>query len=313
MGLALPAPEGEALLLLLFPPMAEKRPSLLIKGAIVVTPSAVGPADVFIADGLIRAVGSAVPAAADQVIEARGLHLLPGAIDPQVHFRDPGLTWKEDLETGSRAAAAWPPVSRAISCRVAMSASAPKPSPKTGTGRPAAFLDRDGTILVDPAYLHQPERVRFFPGAAEAIGRLNAAGYVVVSVSNQSGIARGMFREGDYHAVMRRLADLLAEYGARLDGSYFCPHYPAISGPCECRKPGLKLFRDAQAAHGIDFARSVFVGDRLSDVEPARQLGGKGFLVETGRGAEHVAQARVLGVPVVPDLAAAVEQIVRAA
>jgi D-glycero-D-manno-heptose 1,7-bisphosphate phosphatase len=179
-------------------------------------------------------------------------------------------------------------------------------------GRRAAFLDRDGTILVDPAYLHQPERVRFFPGAAEAIGRLNQAGYAVVTVTNQSGIARGMYSEADYYAVMRRLTDLLTEHGARLDGSYFCPHYPAISGPCECRKPGLKMFRDAQAALDIDFARSVWVGDRLSDVEPARRLGGAGYLVETGRGAEHVAAARVLGVPVVPDLAAAVEQIVRA-
>jgi len=178
-------------------------------------------------------------------------------------------------------------------------------------GRRAAFLDRDGTILVDPAYLHEPERVRFHPGSAEAIARLNAAGYLVITVSNQAGIARGMYGESAYHAVMRRLQELLAEHGARLDGSYFCPHHPDISGPCECRKPGLKLFRDAQAAFGIDFTRSVWVGDRLSDVEPARRLGGTAFLVETGRGAEHVEQARVLGVPVVADLAAAVAEIVR--
>ena len=178
--------------------------------------------------------------------------------------------------------------------------------------RRAAFLDRDGTILVDPAYLHEPERVRFLPGSAEAIHRLNAAGFLVVTVSNQSGIARGMYDEAAYRAVQRRLIELLATHDARLDGSYFCPHYPAVSGPCDCRKPGLKLFREAQAALGIDFARSFWVGDRLSDVEPARLLGGRGFLVETGRGAEHRAQARVLGVPVVADLAAAVEQIVPA-
>jgi D-glycero-D-manno-heptose 1,7-bisphosphate phosphatase len=177
--------------------------------------------------------------------------------------------------------------------------------------RPAAFLDRDGTILVDPAYLHHPERVRFLPGSAEAIQRLNAAGFLVVTVTNQSGIARGMYDESAYNAVQRRLVELLATYHARLDGSYFCPHYPQISGPCECRKPGLKLFHQAQTALGIDFTRSFWVGDRLSDVEPARLLGGRGFLVETGRGAEHVAQARVLGVPVVANLAAAAEQIVR--
>jgi D-glycero-D-manno-heptose 1,7-bisphosphate phosphatase len=178
--------------------------------------------------------------------------------------------------------------------------------------RRAAFLDRDGTILVDPAYLHQPERVRFLPSSAEAIHRLNAAGFVVVTVTNQSGIARGMYDEAAYRAVQRRLVELLAASDARLDGAYFCPHYPEISGPCECRKPGLKLFREAQAALQIDFARSFWVGDRLSDVEPARLLGGRAFLVETGRGAEHRAQARVLGVPVVADLAAAAEQIVRA-
>ncbi|PYO62020.1 MAG: hypothetical protein DMD28_07150 [Gemmatimonadetes bacterium] len=176
----------------------------------------------------------------------------------------------------------------------------------------AVFLDRDGTILVDPGYLHEPGRARLFPGAAEAIRRLNEAGFLVVTVSNQSGIARGMFDEAAYAAVQRRLAELLAARGAHLDASYFCPHYPEVSGPCECRKPGLKLFREAQTALGIDFARSFFVGDRLSDVEPARAVGGRGVLVETGRGAEHRAQACVLGVPVVPDLAAAVEQIVRA-
>ncbi len=175
----------------------------------------------------------------------------------------------------------------------------------------AVFLDRDGTILVDPGYLHEPGRARLIPGAASAIRRLNDAGFLVVTVSNQSGIGRGLFDEAAYNAVQRRLAELLAPAGAHLDASYFCPHYPAVTGPCECRKPGLKLFRQAQAALGIDLARSCFVGDRLSDVEPARALGGRGLLVATGRGAEHRAQACALGVPVVADLAAAVEQIVR--
>jgi D-glycero-D-manno-heptose 1,7-bisphosphate phosphatase len=178
-------------------------------------------------------------------------------------------------------------------------------------GARAAFLDRDGTILMDPGYLHDPARARLVPGAGPAIARLNAAGLLVVTVSNQSGIGRGMFGEPEYSAVQRRLAELLREYGAHIDASYFCPHYPAVTGPCDCRKPGVRLFRQAQTALGIDFARSYFVGDRLSDVEPARTLGGHGVLVETGRGAEHRDQARVLGIPVVSDLAAAVEEIVR--
>src|SRR5690349_18556251 len=177
--------------------------------------------------------------------------------------------------------------------------------------RRAVFLDRDGTIVEDQGFLHEPGKVRLLPGAAEGIRRLNAAGWLVVTVSNQSGIARGLHDAAAYSAVQRRLAELLAAHGAHLDAAYYCPHHPEITGPCECRKPGVKLFRDAQAALGIDFARSYWVGDRLSDVEPARALGGRALLVATGHGAAHRAQAHALGVPVVPDLAAAAGEIVR--
>jgi len=178
-------------------------------------------------------------------------------------------------------------------------------------GRRAVFLDRDGTIVDDPSpgFLHDPGRVRLLPGAAKAIHRLNEAGWLVVTVSNQSGIARGLYDEAAFAAVQRRLGELLAAHGAHLDATYYCPHHPEITGPCECRKPGVKLFRDAQTALGIDLARSYWVGDRLSDVEPARTLGGRALLVATGHGAAHRAQARALGVPVVPDLAAAVDAI----
>ena len=177
-------------------------------------------------------------------------------------------------------------------------------------GRRAVFLDRDGTIVDDPSpgFLHEPGRVRLLPRAAEAI---HEAGWLVVTVSNQSGIARGLYDEAAFAAVQRRLGELLAAHGAHLDATYYCPHHPEITGPCECRKPGVKLFRDAQTALGIDLARSYWVGDRLSDVEPARTLGGRGLLVATGHGAAHRAQARALGVPVVADLAAAVDLIVR--
>ncbi len=179
--------------------------------------------------------------------------------------------------------------------------------------RRAVFLDRDGTIVEDPGFLHEPGNVRLLPGAARAIRRLNDSGRLVVVVTNQSGIARGRYDVAAYQAVQRRLAELLAAHGARLDGAYFCPHHPEVSGPCDCRKPGVKLFRDAQAALGLDLARAVWVGDRLSDVAPAQPLGGRGILVETGHGAAHRDQARVLGVTVVPDLAAAAAEIVRAA
>ena len=178
-------------------------------------------------------------------------------------------------------------------------------------GRRAVFLDRDGTIVEDPGFLHEPGEVRLLPGAGEAIHRLNQAGWLVIIVSNQSGIARGLYDAAAYGAVQRRLVELLATHGAHLDGAYFCPHHPEFTGPCECRKPGVLLFREAAAALGLELARCVWVGDRLSDVEPAHPLGGRALLVETGRGAAHVGKARALGVPVVADLAAAAAEIVR--
>ena len=180
----------------------------------------------------------------------------------------------------------------------------------------AVFLDRDGTIVDDPppGFLHEPGKVRLLPGAADAIRRLNQAGWRVVVATNQSGIGRGLYDAAAYHAVQQRLTELLAAHGAHLDATYFCPHYPDTDGPCDCRKPGVKLFRDAQDALGIDLRRSYWIGDRLSDVAPARALGAdptRGILVATGHGGRHRAQAEALGMPVVPDLAAAVERIVQ--
>jgi D-glycero-D-manno-heptose 1,7-bisphosphate phosphatase len=170
--------------------------------------------------------------------------------------------------------------------------------------RPAAFLDRDGTIIRDTGYLHDPAAVELLPGAAAAIRRFRDAGWAVVVVSNQSGIARGLYPEAAYHAVQARLAELLAAAGARMDAAYFCPHHPEITGPCECRKPGIRLFEQAAREHHLDLGRSIWVGDRPSDVEPARHWGGRAFLVRTGQGSRHVEAARVLGVPVVDDLTA---------
>jgi D-glycero-D-manno-heptose 1,7-bisphosphate phosphatase len=179
----------------------------------------------------------------------------------------------------------------------------------TDATRRAVFADRDGTLIDDTGYLHEPERVRLLPGVAAAIKRLNAADVIVVSISNQSGISRGYYGQAEYHAVQGRLEDLLASHGARLDGSYFCPHYPPISGPCDCRKPHTKLFHDAQRDLAIDFRHSWWVGDKLSDVAPARELGGKGLLVLTGKGVLHQGQARALGAAIKQDFAGAVDAI----
>lgn len=152
----------------------------------------------------------------------------------------------------------------------------------TGALRPAAFLDRDGTIIHDAEYLADPSRIQLLRGAAAAIAELNAAGYPVIVVTNQSGIARGLLTEDDYERVRVRLDERLAASGARIDATMMCPHHPDFTGPCACRKPGVELYERAAAAHGLDLARSVYVGDRWRDVAPAVHFGGRGFLLRTG-------------------------------
>lgn len=174
------------------------------------------------------------------------------------------------------------------------------------TLRAAAFIDRDGTLVAKRDYLADPEGVELVPGAAAALRRLRRAGYALVVVTNQSGIARGLYTPADYEAVRRRIDAVLAAEGVRLDGVYHCPHHPDLSGPCDCRKPGVGLYRRAAAQLGLDLGRSLYIGDRLKDVEPAEVLGGRAFLVRTGYG-EGEAPAAPLGVRVVADLGEAAE------
>lgn len=145
--------------------------------------------------------------------------------------------------------------------------------------RPAAFLDRDGTIIVDVDYPSRPEDVRLLPGAAAAVRRLNERGIPTVVVTNQSGIARGLFDEAAYQRVRARLDEMLAAEGARLDASYHCPHHPDFDIACACRKPGTELYERAARDLALDPRRSLFVGDRLRDVLPTLTLGGRGMLV----------------------------------
>jgi histidinol-phosphate phosphatase family protein len=143
----------------------------------------------------------------------------------------------------------------------------------------AVFFDRDGTLIDDVNYIARPDQVRLRPGAARAVARVRAAGWAAIVVTNQSGIARGLLSEDDYRRVEARLAELLAAEGASLDASYFCPHLPEVTGPCDCRKPGVALYETAAAEHEIDLARSAYVGDRLRDIQAAKQFGGLGILV----------------------------------
>ena len=144
--------------------------------------------------------------------------------------------------------------------------------------RPAVFLDRDGTLIVDRHYLADPEGVELLPGAGEAVARLNAAGLVTVLATNQSGIGRGYFSAEQYDAVHARLVRELARHGARLDAEYHSPDFED-GGPDADRKPGAGMFLRAAREHRLDLARSWWIGDRRRDVEAAGRFGARGFLV----------------------------------
>jgi heptosyltransferase-2 len=184
-------------------------------------------------------------------------------------------------------------------------------------GRPAAFLDRDGTIIEELGYLRDPDRVRLIPGAIEALRALQRAGYRLVVITNQAGVARGLLTEADVHRVNERVRMLLAESGIRLDGIYYCPHHPDYGPPeyrleCNCRKPRPGLVERAARELRLDPARSVVIGDHSGDAALARSFPGmRGVLLLTGHGAEQwqKIQAGALPVPdqTAADLAAAVE------
>ncbi len=184
----------------------------------------------------------------------------------------------------------------------------PGPDRRAGmsaTARGAVFLDRDGTIIDDPGYLHDPDLVALLPGAAEGLARLARQGWPLVIVSNQSGIARGLYKADAFERTMRRLEELLAPSGVRFLGTWYCPHHPDVTGPCDCRKPATRLFRDAAAAHGLELGASWFVGDRWRDVAPALELGGRGILVGPAPHEPDAAEVARTNMKTAPDLAAA--------
>jgi D-glycero-D-manno-heptose 1,7-bisphosphate phosphatase len=157
------------------------------------------------------------------------------------------------------------------------------------SARPAAFLDRDGTLIHDVGYLSRLEDVQWFPWAIDAIRLLNRAGFLVCITTNQGGIGLG-FYEADLvrrvHASM--CADVEAS-GGTIDGLFFCPHHPqaVVEGlriDCDCRKPKAGMIQQAQAAFDIDLARSFVVGDKMADIGLATNAGARGILVKTGYG-----------------------------
>jgi D-glycero-D-manno-heptose 1,7-bisphosphate phosphatase len=161
--------------------------------------------------------------------------------------------------------------------------------------RAAVFLDRDGTLIEDIGYLRAPRDVAFFPWTVDAVRALNQAGLPVVVITNQSGVARGMFTEPMVEEVHRHISSLLDAGGARIDAYYYCPHHPdgtvtAYTKRCDCRKPGCGLIDRASTDLGLEPAQSFVVGDKWIDVGAARAAGARGILVRTGYGATEEAE-----------------------
>ena len=153
---------------------------------------------------------------------------------------------------------------------------------------PAVILDRDGTLIVEREYLKDPKGVRLLPGAAAALRRLNKAGYPLVVITNQSGVGRGYISRSDVERVHQRLRNLLRKGGANLSAIRWCPHRP--NQHCACRKPKLKLVRQAARTLGRPWKGSISVGDKWIDVQIGQRTGGRGVLVLTGYGRRMLKQ-----------------------
>ena len=173
-----------------------------------------------------------------------------------------------------------------------------------------AILDRDGVINYDSdQFVKSPEEFRLIPGSAEAIARLNHAGYHVVVASNQSGVGRGLFDMATLNAINEKMMRLVSQFGGRIDAIFYCPC--AADANCECRKPRAGMFHEIAERFGVDLVGAPSVGDSLRDLQASASVGAKPILVLTGKGKTTRDTG---GLPdntaIYADLAEAVEHIV---
>ncbi len=179
-------------------------------------------------------------------------------------------------------------------------------------GDRAVFLDRDGTINLDHGYVFRAADFQFIPGAIEAIRLLRDAGFLIIVVTNQAGIARGLYGEADVHELHRHLDRELAKHGTVIDAYYYCPHHPEkglapYRRECACRKPLPGMLLQAAADFSLNLEKSFLVGDKLSDVQAGLAGGCRPILVQTGYGSG--VDDLPSNVPRVADLMAAVQLI----
>lgn len=174
------------------------------------------------------------------------------------------------------------------------------------TKRPAIFLDRDGTLIEEVNYLSRVEDLRVFPFTAEAIARLKDAGFLIIVVTNQSGIGRGIYTEADMHAIHEAIQEQL---DGAIDAFYFCPHLPCDG--CECRKPGLGMINAAMRDLNIDLENSWMVGDKKIDVETGQSAQMQTALVLTGYGMQHQELLEARPTFLSADIGAAASELIR--
>jgi len=160
----------------------------------------------------------------------------------------------------------------------------------------AIFLDRDGTINDEVGYLDHENKLQIIPAAFEAIRLINESGMKAVVITNQAGVAKGLFTEKFVRKINGQIQSALLEKGALIDRFYFCPHHPSEGNDpyrkiCDCRKPEPGLLHQAAADLDIDLAQSYLIGDRLRDIETAHRAYAKGILVMTGYGQDLMQQA----------------------
>ncbi len=159
--------------------------------------------------------------------------------------------------------------------------------------RRAIFMDRDGTLNEEVSYVRNLSEFRLFDFSAEAVKLINESGWLAIIVTNQSGIARGLFSEDFLQQVHRQMKVEMEESGARIDAIYYCPHHPTIGEPpyrqdCGCRKPKPGLLNRAFEDFGLDLSACVVIGDRFRDIQMAQAVGSRGVLVLTGYGREEL-------------------------
>ena len=184
--------------------------------------------------------------------------------------------------------------------------------------RPAVFLDRDGTMIEDAGYLDRLERLVLFSYAIDSIRLLNRAGFAVVVVTNQAGIANGIVTEAFLKEAHEWIGQRVAEAGGRIDAFYYCPHLPTAvvaeyRTDCDCRKPKPGMILNAARDLSLDLARSFTVGDRWRDIEMGLAAGTRAILVETGYGKTEASRrpSHIEPVPVVANLIEATSWILR--